>query len=247
MIAEKRRTNQPRVFAIVLITLGVIMLVYFIGGGWFGSRTITTEQIEQGLEGSSRATVTISSSVSELRVTGLNDANNLIAGKIDLIAGEKATKQFKQSGDTASYELRSEWPNNRFTQQSHLWDLGLSTRVPLNLTVQAGVGQTTLDLQTMQLESLNVITGVGTLDVTLSDQGRYAATLETSVGSSTVTIPKGLAARITLKRGLGQVNVTGTFKQDGDTYVSPDYETAESRVDLTIQGGVGTITIRANE
>jgi N-terminal domain of toast_rack, DUF2154 len=154
MTTEKRRTNQPRVFAIVLITLGVIMLVYFIGGGWFGSRAITTEQIEQGLEGSSRATVTISSSVSELRVTGLNDATNLIAGKIDLIAGEKATKQFKQSDDTATYELRSEWPNNRITQQSHLWDLGLSTRVPLDLTVQAGVGQTTLDLQATQLDSL---------------------------------------------------------------------------------------------
>jgi N-terminal domain of toast_rack, DUF2154 len=238
MTAEKRRTNQPRVFAIVLIALGVIMLVYFIGGGWFGSRTVTTEQIEQGLEGSSRATVTISSSVSELRVTGLNDANNLIAGKIDLIAGEKATKRFNQSGDTATYELRSEWPNNRMMQQSHLWDLGLSTRVPLDLTVQAGVGRTTLDLQATQLSSLNVITGVGTLDVTLSEQGRYAAKLETSVGTSTVTIPKGIAARIILKRGLGQVKVTGTFKQDGDTYVSPDYETAEGRVDLTIQGGV---------
>jgi Cell wall-active antibiotics response 4TMS YvqF len=247
MTAEKRRTNQPRVFAIVLITLGIILLVYFVSGGWFGSRTITTEQIEQGLEGSSHATVTISSSVSELRVTGLNDANNLIAGKIDLVAGEKATKRFNQSGDMATYELRSEWPNNRITQQSHLWDLGLTTHVPLNLTVQSGVGRTTLDLQATQLESLNVITGVGTLDVTLSEQGRYAATLETSVGTSTVTIPSGVAARITLKRGLGEVKVTGTFQQDGDTYVSPDYETAEHRVDLTIQGGVGAVTIRANE
>jgi hypothetical protein len=223
----------------VLITLGVIMLVYLVSGGWFGSRTVTTEQIEQGLEGSSRATVTISSSVSELRVVGSSDTTNLIAGEITLAGGEKATKQFKQNGDMATYELRSEWPNNRMIQQSHLWDLGLNTRVPLNLTVQAGVGRTTLDLQTTQLESLNVITGVGTLDVILSEQGRYAATLETSVGTSTVTIPKGVASRITLKRGLGEVTVTGTFKQDGDTYVSPAYETAEQRVDLTIQGGVG--------
>lgn len=53
MIAEQRKANQPRVFAIVLITLGVITLLYFLSGGWFGSRTVTTEQIEQGLEGSS--------------------------------------------------------------------------------------------------------------------------------------------------------------------------------------------------
>jgi hypothetical protein len=62
-----------------------------------------------------------------------------------------------------------------------------------------------------------------------------------------VTIPKGVAARITLQRGLGEVKVTGTFKQDGDTYVAPDYEMAEHRVDLNIIGGVGAITIRANE
>lgn len=247
VIAEKRRTNQPRVFAIVLIALGVVMLLYFVSGGRVGSGTITTEQIEQGLEGSSRATVMISSSVSELRVTGLNDATNLIVGKIALIAGEKATEQFAQSGDTVTYELRSEWPSNRMVQQSHLWDLGLTTHVPLNLSVQEGVGRTTLDLESVQLESLNVITGVGTLDVTLSDRGRYAATLETSVGTSTVTIPTGVAARITLERGLGQVKVTGAFEQDGDTYISPNYETAEHRVDLTLQGGVGTISIRANE
>ena len=75
----------------------------------------------------------------------------------------------------------------------------------------------------------------------------YAATLETGVGESTVTIPSGVAARVRVNRGIGDVNIPDGFKRDGDTYVSPDFETAEHRVDLTIKGGVGTITVRANK
>ena len=246
MTAERKSFNAPRAFAIVLIAIAFTLLLYFLSG-WLQPRTITSEQIEQGLQGSSRATINISSSVSEMRVTGLNDADTLIAGKVNLIAGEKAAKQFKQNGDTATYELRSEWPGNKIPQQNHLWDLALNTRVPLNLTVRSGIGQTTLDLQAMQLERLNVTTDLGSLEVTLSKRGRYAATLETGVGESTVTIPSGVAARVRVNRGIGDVNIPDGFKRDGDTYVSPDFETAEHRVDLTIKGGVGTITVRANK
>jgi Cell wall-active antibiotics response 4TMS YvqF len=232
-------------FMVVLAALVMVLGLYFTGGGFLGTTRVTTEQIEQSLESSSRATVTITSGVSELRVKGLNDSNSLITGKIDLAAGEQAIKQFSKNGDAATYELRSEWPRGRaMNVRNHVWDLALTTRVPLNLTIQAGVGRTTLDLRDMQLSSLDVNTGVGETTVNLAT-GNYKVNINTGVGTTTIRLPTDVAARVELERGLGAVNVRGDFDKNEDVYTSPDYATAENRIDLQVQGGVGAITIQA--
>lgn len=59
-----------------------------------------------------------------------------------------------------------------------------------------------------------------------------------------MTIPAGLAARITATTGLGQVRVVGDFQRQGQTYVSRGYDEAENRVDLVVNGGIGSIAIQ---
>lgn len=232
-------------FMVVLAALVVAVGLYFTGGSFLGTTRATTEQIEQSLESATRATVTITSGVSELRVTGLNDSINLISGKIDLAGGERASKAFAKNGDAATYELRSEWPQGRAVNvRNHLWDLALTTRVPLNLTIEAGVGRSTLDLRDMQLSGLEVNTGVGETTINLAT-GSYKANISTGVGATTIRLPTGVAARVELERGLGAVNVRGDFDKNEDVYTSPDYATAEERIDLQVQGGVGAITLQA--
>jgi hypothetical protein len=53
-----------------------------------------------------------------------------------------------------------------------------------------------------------------------------------------------VAARITLDTGIGGVEVLGNFQRQGNHYISPDYDTAANRVDLTASSGIGTITIQ---
>ncbi len=232
-------------FMVVLAALAVAVGLYFTGGSWLGATRASTEQIEQGLESSSRATVTITSGVSELRVNGLNDSNNLISGKIDLAAGEQAIKKFNKNGDAASYELRSEFPSIRAVNvRNHLWDLALTTRIPLDLTIEAGVGRSTLDLREMQLSNLTVNTGVGETTVNLAT-GSYKVNVNTGVGATTIRLPSDVAARVELERGLGSVNVRGNFDKNEDVYTSPDYAAAENRINLKVQGGVGAITIQS--
>ncbi len=229
---------------VVLVALLATVGLYFSSGSFLGTTRATTEQIEQGLESASRASVTITSGVSELRVTGLNDSSKLISGNIDLGAGERAVKRFNKNGDVATYELRSESPQGRMMNvRNHLWDLALTTRVPLDLTIETGVGRSTLDLRDVQLSNLVINTGVGETNLTLAT-GRYKADVSTGVGATTIRIPTGVAAKVELERGLGSVNVRGDFDKDEDVYTSPDYETSENRIDLNVQGGVGIITIQ---
>jgi Cell wall-active antibiotics response 4TMS YvqF len=183
--------------------------------------------------------------VSELRVTGLNEANNLITGKIDLAGGETASKAFNKKGDVATYQLHSEWPQGRAVNvRNHLWDLALTTRVPLNLTIKAGVGRSTLDLRELQLSGLEVSTGVGETTINLAT-GSYKVNISTGVGATTIRLPMGVAVKVELRRGLGAVNVRGDFDKDEDVYTSPNYAAATHRIDLQVQGGVGAIMIQS--
>jgi hypothetical protein len=230
---------------VILVALLAAVGLYFSSGSLLGTARATTEQIEQSLESASRATVTITSGVSELRVTGLDDTNNLISGKIDLAAGERAIKQFDNNGGVATYELRSEWAQGRMMNlRNHLWDLALTTGIPLDLTIETGVGRSTLDLRDVQLSNLVVNTGVGETNLTLAT-GSYKADVSTGVGATTIRIPTGVAAKVELERGLGAVNLRGDFDKDEDVYTSPNYATAENRIDLRVQGGVGAITIQS--
>jgi hypothetical protein len=59
-----------------------------------------------------------------------------------------------------------------------------------------------------------------------------------------VLIPDTLAAQIAANAGIGSVRVEGDFIQRNGTYTSPTFEKATDRVTLTVDGGVGAITIR---
>ena len=225
---------------VVLAALGVGL--YFSGGSLLAP--VSSEQIQQSLESANRATVMITSGVSELRVKGMDDSNNLISGKVDLAGGERAIQHFDKNGDAASYELRSEWPPGRAANmRNHLWDLALTLRIPLNLTIESGVGRSTLDLHDLQLSNLVINTGVGETNLILAT-GTYKANVSTGVGAITIQLPAGVATRIEIKRGLGAVNIRGDLDKNEDVYTSPDYATAQNRIDLRVEGGVGMITVQ---
>ena len=95
----------------------------------------------------------------------------------------------------------------------------------------------------MNLTDLGVTVGVGTATVDLPGRGRYSANIKGGIGPLHLRIPDGMAARIQANSGIGDVHVNGDFEHQGDVYVSPDYETASNRVDVTISTGIGQVTV----
>jgi len=57
--------------------------------------------------------------------------------------------------------------------------------------------------------------------------------------------PPGVAARIRTRMALGRTNVDESrFPRTADGYASPDYEVNPNRVEIDVQGGVGSVAIR---
>lgn len=90
-------------------------------------------------------------------------------------------------------------------------------------------------------------TGIGQATLTLPGQGRLRAEVNGGIGETIIFIPVGMAARIKVDTGLGGIQVTGNYQRQGDVYLSPGYDTAENRVDLDVDGGMGKITIQESK
>lgn len=124
------------------------------------------------------------------------------------------------------------------------WKLLLNRDIPLRLHVDTGAGQATLELARLQIVRLDVNIGIGQSTLTLSQQGQVRARVNGGIGETVVIIPAGMAARIEATTGLGQVHVVGNYQRDGKVSISPGYQSAANRVDLIVNGGIGSITIR---
>lgn len=229
--------------AVVLGTL-VAGAALSVGGAGLGAADTRTERVAQPLGGARTAVLELQTGVGDLRLNTSGDPDMLISGTVQAARGERITQTFREGGGAASFALRSERRGGvGAVGGRRLWNLSLTPAVPLELRVETGVGRATLELENAQLTELQVSTGVGDALLTLPRAGRYEATLETGVGAATVRIPDGVAVRLTVSRGVGTVTVRGNFGRDGERYLSPDYATAEHRVDLRVNGGVGAITI----
>lgn len=235
---------------IVLVLLGMVgMAVWWSGAWWSRGDMVAGETIAQALDGATRADITIALGAGTLQVRGLDDMAGLIGGTIKRAPRDQLTRSFSVSGDTAFFTLRNRglsgglFPSGE--QQSHqiVWDLRLNQNVPMRLNLNTGAGTATLELTRLRITDLDVGTGVGTTTLMLPAQGHVQARVNGGVGATTIAIPAGVAVRVAAEAGLGQVRVEGDYTRQGKLYLSPGYETAANRVDLQVNGGIGSITI----
>lgn len=241
------RRSAAAALLIPAIMLIVFAFAIWSAGTWsFAGTQLSTTSIGQPLENATRAEIQLGIGVGQLRLAAADEPGSLIAGSVQTRPNERLTNDFAVREGVAFYTLRVQgatMPGFGGRNGSELWDLRLSPAVPLRLALDTGVGSANADLSGLNVTDLTVNTGVGQIDVILPAQGSVNATIDGGVGQTVVTIPDGVAARIEVSRGLGSVQVQGSYNQNGDVYLSPGYEQATNRVNLRVNGGVGSITI----
>lgn len=136
------------------------------------------------------------------------------------------------------------WLNNESS-----WTIGLTREIPLDLKIETGASRARLDLRDLKLRGLELKTGASESTVLLpSAAGASDVRAEAGAASLTFIVPTGVAARIRSRMALGSNQVDeARFPRMGDSYQSTDYATADNRVDLHIQGGVGSVRVRGED
>jgi hypothetical protein len=226
----------------------LILLGLWILSGWvFGGEDVRVEEVAIPLEGAEQARLRIEHGLGRMTISGGAAEGALLSGSFGGGLDYRASRE----GPLLEARLKREAGEfpwfGRWGSSSLDWDFGLNRDVPLTLKIDGGAGEAVLDLADTRVTDLAYDAGVGTVRLTLPARaGQTRVKVEGGVGTITLRIPEGVAARIKAETGIGTVSVNKSrFPATGEGhYQSPDYETAENKADIDIDGGVGTITIR---
>jgi hypothetical protein len=126
------------------------------------------------------------------------------------------------------------------------WELHLSNKVPIELTIETGAGESELDLRQLNLTGLRINSGAGVTNIDLSGSLDHDldVTITGGVGEITVKLPKEMGVRVSADTGIGGLTNSGLIK-DGNQYVNDAYGGSPHTMQLDIQAGVGSINLQA--
>jgi hypothetical protein len=247
------QVKSPWAYAAIML-LGLLVILGLIGLLLLGARlmpagAVDTQEVVEPLGEIREAHVEIRFVGRSLAVGALEDSPNLVEGRFQGPSGRGAQVLEEFDAQRGRLTLRS--PRRGFFVPfggpvADHWDLAFTTQVPLTLDVGTGVGETWLDLEDLGVRELEVDAGVGRTIVVFPAEGRTRASVNGGVGELRLEIPRSMAARIEVDTGLGGLNMDrDRFPQTGeDLYMSEGYHSAEDRLDLQVDVGVGSVTIR---
>lgn len=232
-------------WSLVLIVLGVILIAGVAKRGQ--GVTVVNDSIPLGT--ASRGRVTIKHGAGRLQLQGADGPGHLIWGAF----GGGVKKTIQQTGDLLDVELAMDATAladrvAAFSGQGsgYEWNLGLNSSVPVELKLETGASDQYLDLSRTRVAQLDLSTGASsTVLIMPAAAGFTEGRVNSGAASVKITIPPGVAAKITGAMGLGALKVDESrFPRSADGWESPDFASAANRVQLAIEGGVGSVEIR---
>lgn len=218
----------------ILVGLGVWFLVGAILP--FGGSVI--ERLTIPLAGAREAAIRLRFGAGELTV-GTAAPGNLVDGEFlgGVVHREPAPGRIVLEQDL-TYGLP--WLDGRST-----WTVGLAAGVPLDLRFDTGAARARLDLSDLRPRTVELHTGASDTTIRLPRAGGVSTfRAESGAAGLSVEVPAGVAARIRTRMALGSIHVDEMrFPRSAAGYESADFATAANRVDLDLQGGVGSIRV----
>ncbi len=206
------------------------------------ANVITGDALVIPLEDADEARIKVRYGAGQLLIHGDVGAGELLNGTF----GGGLEREIHREGQRLHVVLRSprgEWP---WTPGGRDWSVGLSDAIPLSLDVVVGASDACLDLTGLRVTELRLRTGASSTEVRLpAHAGHTRVSIKAGVASLSLLVPEGVAAHIQTKGGLAAITVDRVrFPQTEGAYRSPDFETAENRVEIEVETGVGSVDIR---
>jgi hypothetical protein len=218
------------VAAIVLGAWFLLGALFSHGGG--------TDRLVIPLEAAADAAIRIKFGAGRL-TTGRAAAGNLVDGTFN--GGAESRRQ-----GANRVELAQDFAHGvPWLDHPSEWAVGLTAEVPLDLSLETGASKALLDLTDLRVRNLELKTGASDTRVILPRAaGGTAVRAEAGAASLVIEVPRSVAARIRSRVALGTNQIDeARFPRLGDRYQSSDYDTSENRVDIDVQGGVGSVRV----
>jgi hypothetical protein len=181
----------------------------------------------------------------ELGVRG--GADSLMEGDFFYNVEEwKPEVSYHETGQRGILKIRQQKSSGMPVGKSeNRWEVTLNDSVPLEIDLDFGVGDGTLDLRSLLLESLDVEMGVGELTIDLAGRREkdLRVNIDGGIGSATLFLPEEIGVRAEVQGGIGSVDAIG-FHKDGKIYKNKAYGHTDVAIHIDIEAGIGSIELR---
>jgi len=212
---------------------------------------------------------------------------NMPAGQLDMSGGANELLEADFTYNVAELEPEVEYSGGTLTVRNpdvdirvgswwdlddyrYEWDLRLNDNVPMEMSIDVGVGSSDLELGSLSLTRLDIEAGAGEPKVDLSDsssltrldleagvgqvtvdltgtwQADLDANISSGVGGLTLLLPSSACVRVDVEVGLGAVNTHGLTK-DGNDYVNDACGESEATLRIDLSAGLGEINLEVGD
>jgi hypothetical protein len=256
-----RRSTFGAVVATLLILAmvgGVIALLVFAPQipaviQWAQPVGWESEHIESPLADAREARVAIDWTSLPGRLRALEDSPNLI--EADVAYRGRLIFDVEERGQGVAVRLDQDrsgaWFGPIEVDASGLrWDVRLSPRVPIELTLDGGSGSGEYNLTGLQIQDLYLDVGSGSIELTLPAAGGYEARIDGGSGSLDIVLPRNVGARVELDSGSGSFRPDDRFRlvrgerNDDGVWETDPYDPSDRAITLKIDQTSGSIRIR---
>lgn len=252
----------------VLVLLGFTFLLQSLGvgdiwkyfwpmfvivlGGWMIYRNFSSggnleeEKLEIALEDIEKAEISIKHGAGRIDLMADPLGQNLMTGTF--YGGVE--KSLTRTNDKVNLNLEPavDWTDfGSFNNTKGLeWRLNFSTKVEYIFNLKTGAGENFFDFSDLNVKKVVLNTGASSTRLNMPRNAVFTS-LEIHAGAASVDvkIPENVAARIKIQSGLSGNNIDmNRFKLlSNGTYESSVYESAENKIDVLIEGGVGSFKV----
>ena len=231
---------------LVLILLGVWFL---FGRSLVGSSgNLVTEQVNQPLGDIREARIRFHHGAGRLEVNPSGTPGTLLSGSFS----GGVEQSLDRTGTSARLSLRTRsdaffvgWPFT-YMHEGLMWNVALTREIPLQLELETGASESRLNLQDLRVTELSLKTGASSTTITLpANAGQTRVNVQSGAASVDLRVPQGVAARIRVQSGLAGIDIDRErFPEAAGGYETPGYGSSANQVDIFVETGVGSVSIR---
>lgn len=239
---------------LIVVALGLGIAFVYSNGGFRDAGNVELSALNVPLGGAKKANVQIEMGAGELNIdSGDTSQSQLATGELGYFANYGIPRQsVNTEGDTVRLTISQRdgntniWPFFGPHKDDLRWDVHLNRDILMNLGINGGAGNGDLDLEKLKVTDLNFDGGVGNFTLTLPASGATTADIDGGVGNLDLVVPEGVAARLKVNTGIGNVDVDSDFtKQGDDTYLLNWASDAKNRLDLSLNAGIGNVSVQS--
>ena len=224
-----------------------LALVTFCGCNMSGDRVtpgeVRKESKAVALGAAHTVKVSLNMKAGELKVGG--GASGLMEADFTYNVPEwKPEVKYEVSGSLGNLKVEQPGSGSSTGNTRNEWDLHLSNKTPMEMTVNMGAGRATLTLTGLALSRLELNMGAGetTIDLTGDWKKDLSAQIHGGVGKATIRLPRDVGVHVVARGGLGSINASD-FQKQGDAYVNDVYGKSPVTLQIEVEGGVGEIDL----